>query len=393
MTKFTMNAKELKTMMDKGVAAIDKKSTLHSLRCLYFSVEENGTVKVLGTDMEHFAEIRSNSAWNREPGAFGIDIDDIKVLSKMSGDITLEDVSTEQENKLNVKCGNKTVSIPKYDTDSDIHMPDMSGSEELVLTVKENWLLETVVNLATFTSDNDNNKLMRMFNFNLIKKRVEALDGYRIGMRSLENQRVEKETQNPMDNLMLHNKCVPVFKKIMDKKSDADIRILYTDKFIKVEGKDFTYVVRRGEGEYFKIDQMLSDADDYKFTVDRENMLEVMQYNQDLRKNENDKPVVLHGENGKLFSYIRTAKYEAFDELVADDVIMSDDLYIGFNPQFFVDAFKIIDSDSPVCRGYNSKSPMFVTGEEYSFLILPVNISNSNAEENMSKHINKGKAA
>ena len=30
----------------------------------------------------------------------GIDIDDIKVLSKMSGDITLEDVSTENENKL-----------------------------------------------------------------------------------------------------------------------------------------------------------------------------------------------------------------------------------------------------------------------------------------------------
>ena len=44
MMKFTMNAKELKTMMDKGVAAIDKKSTLHSLKCLYFSVEENGTI-------------------------------------------------------------------------------------------------------------------------------------------------------------------------------------------------------------------------------------------------------------------------------------------------------------------------------------------------------------
>ena len=280
MMKFTMNAKELKTMMEKGVAAINKKAALSSLTRLYFQVEADGTVKELGTDMEHFAEIRSNNAWNTSPGVLGIDTEDIKVLSKMNGDITLEDISTELEYKINVKCGNKTVSIPKYDIDSDIHMPDMSGSEELVLTVKENWLLETVVNLATFTSDNDSNKLMQMFNFNLIKQRVEALDGHRIGMRSLENQRVEKETQNPMDNLMLHNKCVPVFKKIMDKKSDADIRILYTDKFIKVEGKDFTYVVRRGEGEYFKIDQMLSDADDYEFTVDRENMLEVMQYNQ-----------------------------------------------------------------------------------------------------------------
>ena len=35
MMKFTMNAKELKTMMEKGIAAIDKKSALASLTRLY----------------------------------------------------------------------------------------------------------------------------------------------------------------------------------------------------------------------------------------------------------------------------------------------------------------------------------------------------------------------
>lgn len=384
MMKFTMSAKELKTMMEKGVAAINKKAALSSLTRLYFQVEADGTVKALGTDMEHFAEIRSNNAWNTSPGILGIDTEDIKVLSKMNGDITLEDISTELEYKINVKCGKKNVTIPKYEN-IDIFLPSMDDTEAHILTMNESWLLETITNLYTYTSELDTNKLMQVYNFNTTHERVEALDGHRIGMRTLENQKILQKD----NNVMLHRKCMPVFKKIMDKKSDAEVKVYQDKKYIRVEGKDFTYIVRRGEGEYFKIDQMLSDADDYKFTVDRENMLEVMQYNQDLRKNEYNKPVVLHGENGKLFSYIRTERYEAFDELAADDVIMSDDLYIGFNPQFFVDAFKIIDSDSPVCRGYNSKSPMFVTGEEYSFVILPVNISNSNAEENMSKHINR----
>ena len=35
MMKFTMNAKELKAMMEKGLAAIDKKVTLDSLKKLY----------------------------------------------------------------------------------------------------------------------------------------------------------------------------------------------------------------------------------------------------------------------------------------------------------------------------------------------------------------------
>lgn len=46
MMKFTMNAKELKAMMEKGLAAIDKKVTLDSLKKLYMQVEEDGTVKM-----------------------------------------------------------------------------------------------------------------------------------------------------------------------------------------------------------------------------------------------------------------------------------------------------------------------------------------------------------
>ena len=54
---------------------------------------------------------------------------------------------------------------------------------------------------------------------------------------------------------------------------------------------------------------------------------------------------------------------------------MKDGLYIAFNPQFLADAFSIVDSDKPVCIGTNAKSPMLITGNEYSFLVLPINIT------------------
>ena len=179
MMKFTMNAKELKTMMEKGISAINKKAALDALTKLYFQVEENGTVKVWGTDMEHFAEVRTNNAWNTSSGVLGIDVDDIKVLTKMSGDITLEDVSTEKELKINIKCGKKNVTIPKYEN-TDIFLPAMDNTEEKIFTVKENWLLETIANLVIYTSDNDSNKMMQVFNFNAKSERIEALDGHRI---------------------------------------------------------------------------------------------------------------------------------------------------------------------------------------------------------------------
>lgn len=215
--KFTMNAKELKAMIEKGMSAINKKATLSTLTKLYFQVEENGTVKVWGTDTEHFAEVRNNNAWNTIPGVLGIDIDDIKILTKMSGDITLEDVSNDKGLRINIQCGKKNVTIPKYEN-TDIFLPGMDNAEEKIFTVKENWLLETIANLAIYTSNNDANKMMQVFNFNAKSQRVETLDSHRIGMRTLENQTIHVIDDNPFNTVKIHNKCVPVFKKIMDKK-------------------------------------------------------------------------------------------------------------------------------------------------------------------------------
>lgn len=392
--KFTMNAKELKTMIDKGVTTINKKAALSTLTKLYFQVEESGTVKVWGTDMEHFAEVKTSNAWNTSPGVLGIDIDDIKILTKMSGDITLEDVSTEKESRINIQCGKKNVTIPKYEN-TDIFLPAMDNTEEKIFTVKENWLLETIVNLDIYTSDNDSNKMMQVFNFNAKSQRIEALDGHRIGMRTLENQTIHIADDNPFNTVKIHNKCVPVFKKIMDKKSEKEVIISQDKKYIKVEGNDFTYMIRRIEGEYFKVDQFLKFSEEYRFISNRKNILEVMKYDADLIKADgaDKKPVVLHSENGILYSYAKTVRYEAFEEVETMENNMDAKLYIGFNPQFLADVFNIVDSENPVCIGVNAKAPMIITENEYSFLVLPVNIYDSDCIVKFAEHINRSKAA
>lgn len=398
MMKFTMSAKDLKVMMERGMAAINKKATFSTLTRLYFQIEENGILKVLGTDMEHWAEVRTDNVYDTQPGVLGIDVDDIKIISKMSGEITLEDVTTEnmEVGKINIKCGKKTVSIPRY-SNVDVFLPNMDETETKIMSVKENWLLDTIVNLATYTSDNDCQKIMQVFNFNTKSKRVEALDGYRIGMRTLENQTIYETTENPFDTVKIHNKCVTVFKKIMDKKSENEIVIYQDKKYIKLEGKDFTYVIHRIDGEYFKVDQMLSISEGFKFISDKKEILDAMKYNADLVKTADcDKhPVVFHSENGNLYSYVNAVKYEAFDELSTSENSMKDDIYIGFNPQFLADAFSVVDSDNPVCIGTSPKAPMLIYGNEYSFLVLPINFGNDaiDYKEKFNENINGGKVA
>lgn len=340
---------------------------------------------MLGSDAEQYIEIRNDQAYDVQPGVFGIDIDDIKIVTKMKGNITVEDVTTEDMGdvgKINIKCGKKTVTIPRYQN-VDIFLPAMDGTEEKILAAKENWLLETLVNLETYTSDSMNYETMQCFNFNTKDNRIEALDGHRLGMRTLRDQEVYSE-----NSVMLNRSCVPVFKKAMSKKSESKVTISQDEKYVKVDGNDFTYVRRKQDGTYFDVEKLLRFDSDFKFVPDRESMLEMAKYNNELRVNDGkDAPVVFHSENGGLYSYIKTHKYEAFDEIVTSENNMKSDLYIAFNPSYIADAFSIVDSDEPECVGINAKSPIVINGDEYSFLILPINIKN-NCEAAFTKHIN-----
>ena len=164
MIKFTMNAKELKTMMDKTMTVVNKKAYVPSLKRLYFSIDDKGILKILSTDIEHYVEVRTKNVYHTEPGMLGIDIEDIKIISKMSGEITVEDITSDKEEKINIKCGKKNVSIPRFEN-TDVSLPALDNGEN-ILDVKENWLSETILNLSVFVADREeHNQIFSAFNF------------------------------------------------------------------------------------------------------------------------------------------------------------------------------------------------------------------------------------
>ena len=392
MIKFTMNAKELKIMMDKVMTAVNKKVSVPSLKRLYFSIDDKGILKILSTDIDHYVEVRTKNVYHTEPGMLGIDIEDIKIISKMSGEITVEDITSDKEEKINIKCGKKNVSIPRFEN-TDVFLPVLNNVED-ILDVKENWLSETISNLSVFVSNREEvNRMMSVFNFNTKEKRVEALWNCMIGMRQLEDDMILKETGNPFETVKLHCRCVPVFKKLLDKKSERKVIISQNDKYVKVESENFTYITKRIDGEYFKVNQMLSDEWDYKFTANAKELLEAMKYDADLLK-ESKLPVTFHAENGNLYSYASTTRYEAFDEIEVKEK-PEKDFYIGFNPSFLVDIMSIVDSEYPVFYGTKEVCPWIIKGDTYSFLILPVNIKDVKvkAEEKIEKYITMSKTA
>ncbi len=384
MLKFTTNAKELKNVLGKGVVSIDKKVVNQKLKNIYFYVDEKAnTLKSVSTHgLEAFTEVNVDASII-EPGCFGISIDDVKVLSKLTGEVTLED----DGNKICVKNGKKVLTVPKYEN-TDVFLPEMDETETNIINCKESWLLETISNLDCMTSHLDNNIPIQCFNFNMKKERVEALDGNRIGTRSLS----EQEVINKYDNVMLHNMCVPVFKKLLNKKSDDIVKMSQDKKYVKVEGKNFTYIIKKCDGKYFNVDNMINSNFDKSFTVNCKNFFEVCNHAYNLTKLQGKDcrvPMIIHTEDGKIYAYTHTVRYESFTSIDAEHIIM-DDIIIGFNPRYLTEALGIIDVEKANVKLGGSKAPIIIEGNEYLFSIFPIRIKDSiNYEEVFRRLIEK----
>jgi len=376
MLKIKVEGKELKGIIEKALCNMDKKAAFPLLTKVILS-DDGNKLTAYTSNLESYLQVNTNKYISVETGSVGIDEEDLNVLLKMNNEVII----TELEDSILVQNGKKNISLMKYNISDFPKIPEDIYVD--ALQFRENDFAETINNLVTFTSDNESNKIMGCFNFNITDNRVETLDGHRIGMKTI------KDNEKIVDKgyILVKNNIVSDLKKTLDKKSQVKVLLSHSSKYVKVTGNNFTYIHRKVEGEYYKVGQMLISDFKLSFKADTEEMLSHMKYYTDnvIEKN-NRKPVVLKIENDALITYARNSRLEVSNSMEIKEH-SGEDLTIGFNPYFFVDALKIADSDTVSVGGTNYKAPFFINAKKYSFVILPVNL-NSEIEA-MEKYLNK----
>ncbi|MDY2606901.1 MAG: hypothetical protein SOV90_03075 [Lachnospiraceae bacterium] len=379
--KFSIDSKDFKTATIKVLQLKD--GILSSLQRVYIIVNaEAGKVELLATNIDEYIKVYISNCYNLESGNAVIDKTDLKLLEKLKGELTISDIDTE---KLLIQTDKKKLKINNYMwTDEFLDIPELKDLQKVLVT-DEAWLLETVTNLSKFTVVDDPNKLKQVFNFNIEDNQVEALDGYKIGVRYF-NERVR--TIDGAENLMLKNVCLSVFKKVLGFKSSAEVDFYRNKDYIKVSGSNFIYLVNAVEGTYFNIKPMLNTDYNYSVDINCKEILENVKYAEPMLKKE-QRPLILHTDNGKLYTYFISSKCESLELIQSENNTMSNDFYIGINPSYLVECFTILHSigaDAANCKFTNPKAPMEIEADDYLFLVLPINITTNNE---MMENINE----
>ena len=156
-----------------------------------------------------------------------------------------------------------------------------------------------------------------------------------------------------------------------------DVNIFISDNHIVFEFLDTVVVSRLIEGEYFKIEQMLTSDYDTKVKINKRELLNCIDRATLLVKEGDKKPIIMDIQDGvmelKINSFIGSMNEEIDIEKTGKDIM------IGFNPKFFIDALRVIDEEEVVLYMVNPKAPCFIRDDDnqFNYLILPVNFNNS----------------
>lgn len=365
--KFACSKANLLNGVQTVSKAVPNKTTMSILECILVDTTK-GQITLTANDMELGIETTIDGDIE-EKGIIALDAKVfLDIVRKLPDNrITVE---TDVNYKTTITCEKAKFNIIGKPGDDFSYIPAVEKNESIVLS---QFSLKEVIRQTIFSVlDNDTNKTMsgELFEMNEDHLKVVSLDGHRVSIRNIRL----KNSYSPK-KVIVPGKTLSEISKILPGDVDKDVVIFFTDRHIVFEFDRTIVVSRLIEGEYLKIDQMLSNDYETKVTINKRELLECIDRATLLVKEGDKKPIIINILDGMMELKINSMIGSMNEDI--DIEKSGKDLMIGFNPNFLIDALKVIDDEEIDIYFVNSKAPCFIRDakQNYIYLILPVNFT------------------
>ena len=348
--------------------AVPTRTTMAILECILIDASSD-EIKLIANDMELGIE----TSIDGEIVENGIIALDAKIFSEIVRKLPDNEVviETDASFKTVITCEKAKFNIIGKSGEDFSYLPYIEKNDPISIS---QFTLKEVIRQTIFSiADNDNNRLMtgELFEINENQLKVVSLDGHRISIRN-----IELKDHYANKKVVVPGKTLNEISKILPGSVDDDVTIYITDNHIIFEFMNTTVVSRLIEGEYFKIEQMLSSDYETKVKINKRELLDCIDRATLLVKEGDKKPIIMDIQDGvmelKINSFVGSMNEDIDIEKTGKDIL------IGFNPKFFIDALRVIDEEEVSLYMVNPKAPCFIRDDDNQFiyLILPVNFNN-----------------
>ena len=354
-----------------ALKAVPSKTTMPILECILMDATTN-QIKFTTNDMELGIETIVEGTIE-EKGKVALDA---KIFYEIIRRLPDNDITIKTDDKYaaTITCEKAKFNIPGKSGEDFSYLPMIEKDEPLTIsqyTLKE-MIRQTIFSIAV----NENNKLMtgELFEIKNNCLKVVSLDGHRIAIRKMPLKKDYSDRK-----VVVPGKTLSEVSKILSGEVDDQVSIYFTKNHILFEFDQTMVVSRLIEGEYFRIDQMLSSDYETKLKINKKEFLDCIDRATLLVREVDKKPIIINITDDDMELRIDSAMGSMNEEI--DIEKEGKDIMIGFNPKFLIDALRVIDDETVTIYLVNPKAPCFIRDDEenYTYLILPVNINQNQA--------------
>lgn len=360
-----------KANLAKGVSTVSKavpsKTTMPILECVLIDATLD-VIKLTANDME----LGIQTEVEGEIIEHGMIAIDARIFSEIVRKLPDNDVVIETDENLQatITCEKANFNISCKPGDEFSYLPIIE--KDTTISISQYTLKEVIRQTIFSIADNESNKVMtgELFEINQNTLRVVSLDGHRISIR-----KIELKEEYDHKKIIVPGKTLIEISKILSGETDKEVCIYFTENHIVFEFDRTVVVSRLIEGEYFRIDQMLSSDYETKVRINKKELLNCIDRATLLIKEGDKKPIIINIGDEIMELKIKSQLGSMNEEIFITKE--GKDLLIGFNPKFLIDALRVIDDEEVELYLMNAKSPCFIKDEteSYIYLILPVNFN------------------
>lgn len=349
--------------------AVPSKTTMPILECILIDASAN-QIKFTSNDMELGIETIVEGTIEER----GIIALDAKIFSEIVRRLPDNYVTIETNDNLltTITCEKAKFNIPGKSGEDFSYLPIIERND--CITISQFTLKEVIRQTIFSIAANENNKLMtgELFEIKNNTLKVVSLDGHRIAIRKIELNETYEDKK-----VVVPGKTLSEISKILSGETNDKVNIFFTENHIMFEFDQTTVVSRLIDGEYFRIDQMLSSDYETKVQINKREFLSCIDRSTLLVKEGDKKPIIINIEDNSMQLRIDSSMGSMKEDI--DISKEGKDIMIGFNPKFLIDALRVIDDETISIYLVNPKAPCFIKNDEesYIYLILPVNFNSA----------------
>ena len=359
------NKSDLLKGVNIALKAVPVRTTLSILECIIIDANEL-EITLTSNDMELGIETKVEGEII-EKGKIAIDA---KFLSEIvrkhpDSEVTIE---TDSNYVATISCEKAVFTISGKDADDFSYLPYIERNKSITMS---QFSLKEIIRQTIFSiGDSESNKVMtgELFEISGNNLRVVSLDRYRVSIRNFKLKDSSEDIK-----VIVPGKTLNEISKILSGDIEDEVNIFFVSNHIVFEFSNTVVVSRLIEGEFFKINQMLTKDFTTKVDINKKELLDCIDRATLLVKEGNKKPVIFDIKDGDMNINI----VSTFGKMNEDIDINKEgnDIKIGFDPKFLIDALRVIEDENISMFFMNAKAPCTIRDEEgnYIYLILPVN--------------------